>query len=135
MVLACDGIWDCVSNQEAATFIRKEIINNMPLKEICEKLMEHCLSDNTSSNAGLGCDNMTIEIVAFLNGKSLKEWYAHIRGGPIAKQDNQSTSEHQVSTELSSESRQYSKDELEQAPDLTSSLLQASSNDNKKESE
>lgn len=78
MVLACDGIWDCVSNQEAATFIRKEVAKNVPLKEICEKLMDHCLSDGTGG-AGVGCDNMTVEIIAFLNGKSEEEWYAAIR--------------------------------------------------------
>lgn len=133
MVLACDGIWDCMSNQEVATFIRKEVINGVPLKVICEKLMDYCLSDNTSSNAGIGCDNMTVEIIAFLNGKSEEEWYNSIRGeSTTTKQESSKESpERSVPSELTSESRQHTKEELQQAPDLTSSLLSSTNKENK----
>ncbi|KAI7906951.1 phosphatase 2C-like domain-containing protein [Cokeromyces recurvatus] len=78
IVLACDGIWDCMTNQEVATFVRKHVANNVPLKEICERLMDNCLADS-SNTGGVGCDNMTVEIIAFLNGKTEEEWYAKIR--------------------------------------------------------
>lgn len=41
--------------------------------------MEHCLAPDTHGAQGIGCDNMTILIVAILNGKTEEEWYAMIR--------------------------------------------------------
>lgn len=38
-------------------------------------ICEHCLAPDTSSAAGIGCDNMTILIVAILNGRTKEEWY------------------------------------------------------------
>ncbi|KAI8644576.1 phosphatase 2C-like domain-containing protein [Parasitella parasitica] len=78
MVLACDGIWDCLSNEQVAAYVRKHVANNVSLEEICEKLMDSCLADSTSTG-GVGCDNMTVEIVAFLNGQTEDKWYAKIR--------------------------------------------------------
>lgn len=47
--------------------------------EICETIMEHCLAPDTHGAQGIGCDNMTILIVAILNGKTEEEWYAMIK--------------------------------------------------------
>lgn len=41
--------------------------------------MEHCLAPDSHGAQGIGCDNMTIMIVAILNGKTQEEWYAMIR--------------------------------------------------------
>ncbi|KAI9263105.1 phosphatase 2C-domain-containing protein [Phascolomyces articulosus] len=73
-VIACDGIWDCMTNQQVADFIRSKIKEKVDLKTICENLMDECLADH-SDFGGVGCDNMTVIIVAFLQGKSLEEWY------------------------------------------------------------
>lgn len=158
MVLACDGIWDCLTNQQVASFIRKHVAQGIPLKEICEKIMDHCLADKTNTNS-VGCDNMTIEIVAFLNGRSEQAWYEKIKDavGPISDSDTTSTDESRYNgvgvgtykkssgdddeeeepdkkkhrgIELKSESRQYSVNELQNAPDLTTSLLSTANNDN-----
>ncbi|KAI8967923.1 protein phosphatase 2C 2 [Mycotypha africana] len=83
IVLACDGIWDCMTNQEVANFVRKNAANNVSLKEICEKLMDNCLADS-SNTGGVGCDNMTVEIIAFLNGKNEKQWFSRIRDSVAA---------------------------------------------------
>jgi len=71
------GIWDCMSSQEVITFVRKGISEQVPLDTLCEKTMDHCLASD-SGMTGVGCDNMTMLIVAFLNGKTLEEWYEHI---------------------------------------------------------
>ncbi|KAL1935260.1 hypothetical protein VTP01DRAFT_4400 [Rhizomucor pusillus] len=73
-VLACDGIWDCMSNQQVIDFIRAELAEKTPLDEICELLMDRCLAPD-SEVGGLGCDNMSVIIVGILHGKSLEEWY------------------------------------------------------------
>lgn len=77
LVLACDGIWDCMSSQEVITFVRKGIAEQVPLDTLCEMTMDHCLASD-SGMTGVGCDNMTMLIVALLNGKTLEEWYEHI---------------------------------------------------------
>lgn len=74
-VLACDGIWDCLSSQQVVDFIRLKVAEGKELTEIGEMMCEHCLAPDTSSAAGIGCDNMTILIVAVLNGRTQREWY------------------------------------------------------------
>ncbi|KAF9960238.1 Protein phosphatase 2C 2 [Mortierella alpina] len=77
LVLACDGIWDCMTSQEVVTYVRKGIADQIPLDVLCENTMDHCLASD-SGMTGVGCDNMTMVIVAILNGKTLEEWYEHI---------------------------------------------------------
>ena len=40
-------------------------------------MMDNCLASN-SETGGVGCDNMTMIIIGFLNGKSKDEWYEEI---------------------------------------------------------
>eukprot|EP01055_Gregarina_sp_Pseudo9_P000137 Gregarina_sp_Pseudo_9__136@NODE_1094_length_1881_cov_24_000000_g1023_i0_p1_GENE_NODE_1094_length_1881_cov_24_000000_g1023_i0NODE_1094_length_1881_cov_24_000000_g1023_i0_p1_ORF_typecomplete_len564_score143_28PP2C/PF00481_21/2_8e09PP2C/PF00481_21/5_8e51PP2C_2/PF13672_6/0_017PP2C_2/PF13672_6/5_9e10SpoIIE/PF07228_12/6_4e08_NODE_1094_length_1881_cov_24_000000_g1023_i0971788 len=72
VILACDGIWDCVSNQEAVDFVKDRLgdsANETKLSKICEELCDHCLAENPmDSEGGIGCDNMTC-IVVLLNEK------------------------------------------------------------------
>jgi hypothetical protein len=74
LVIACDGIWDCLTSQKVVSFIRHELSEKVTLKSACENLMERCLAKD-SELGGIGCDNMTVIIVAFLQGKTLDEWY------------------------------------------------------------
>ena len=71
------GIWDCMTSQEVITYVRKGISEKIPLDQLCEMTMDHCLASD-SGMTGVGCDNMTMVIVAILNGKTLEEWYEHI---------------------------------------------------------
>jgi protein phosphatase 2C family protein 2/3 len=73
------GIWDCLNSQHVVDFVRREVAQEKPLGQICEIIMEHCLAPDTHGAQGIGCDNMTILIVAILNGKTEEEWYAMIR--------------------------------------------------------
>jgi protein phosphatase 2C family protein 2/3 len=73
------GIWDCLNSQHVVDFVRREIAQEKPLGQICETIMEHCLAPDTHGAQGIGCDNMTILIVAMLNGKTEEEWYAMIK--------------------------------------------------------
>ena len=67
IVLACDGIWDVLTNQEVVTFVRSRIAQGMQPDIICEELMTRCLAPDCEMG-GLGCDNMTVIIVCFLMG-------------------------------------------------------------------
>ncbi len=102
--------------------------------------MDNCLADQTGTG-GVGCDNMTVEIVAFLNGQTEEEWYEKIKNevgsdsaSSVSSSDN-NNGEPELKKHrgmIQSESRQYSVNELKNAPDLTFSLVD---NDKKKEEE
>ncbi|KAK7203191.1 phosphatase 2C-domain-containing protein [Myxozyma melibiosi] len=74
IVLACDGIWDCLTSQQVVEFVRRGIAEKQDLQLICENLMDNCLA-SSSDGAGIGCDNMTVTIVGLLNGMTSEEWY------------------------------------------------------------
>lgn len=44
------------------------------LHEICELMMDKCVAPD-SDWGGVGCDNMTVLIVAILNGRTKEQWY------------------------------------------------------------
>ena len=86
LLLACDGIWDCMTSQQAVEFARKCIAEKVDLQEICELMMEECLAPE-SDMSGIGCDNMTVCIVALLQeGQTKEQWYDMI-ADRVAKND------------------------------------------------
>jgi len=86
VVLACDGIWDCLSSQQVVEVVRRGIHDRKSLVEISEAIVDVCLAPS-SGGSGIGCDNMSIVIVALLQGRTLEEWYDHIisKEGPVSK--------------------------------------------------
>jgi len=100
IVLACDGIWECLSSQQVVDFVRLKVSEGHALSDIVEMLCDHCLApdneppshqncgdlycsrcyyDEIDWNAtGIGCDNMTVLIVALLGGRTKEEWYAWV---------------------------------------------------------
>lgn len=57
VLVACDGVWDVMSNQEACAFVARELeATNGDAGIVCEKLLDACLAD---APHGHGTDNMT----------------------------------------------------------------------------
>lgn len=58
--------------------VRLLISEGKDLSEAAETICELCLAPDTESGAGIGCDNITILIVALLNGKTREQWRAWV---------------------------------------------------------
>lgn len=78
LILACDGIWDILTNEQAVQFVEQQALLGKTPKEICEALCDRCLAP-TTQGIGKGCDNMSA-IVVFLEKK-----YAELAGGAMAQ--------------------------------------------------
>ena len=59
VILACDGVWDVVDNQEAVNFVLKEIKKGTKASEIPRKLIDYSIKVKKSE------DNVTV-IIAFI---------------------------------------------------------------------
>ncbi|XP_045520590.1 probable protein phosphatase 2C T23F11.1 isoform X1 [Pieris brassicae] len=62
IVIACDGIWEVLSNEEVISFCRIRLLSGWEPPAVCEALMQRCLAPNCLTG-GLGCDNMTVLII------------------------------------------------------------------------
>ena len=63
IVLACDGVWDVLSNEDCCSLVAKTLRDtNNDVGLVCEAILDKCLAP---AAPGLGCDNMTIIVVQF----------------------------------------------------------------------
>ena len=72
IVLACDGIWDCVSNEEFIKQVAEDIAEKKPadtaIHNVVEGLLDRILATDTSE--GIGTDNMTAILIKLYNNES-----------------------------------------------------------------
>uniref|UniRef100_A0A183BZN0 protein-serine/threonine phosphatase n=1 Tax=Globodera pallida TaxID=36090 RepID=A0A183BZN0_GLOPA len=61
IIVACDGIWNSMTSQEACDFVL-ERIGTKSLKDIGADICEYCCAKDTTGD-GSGCDNETIIII------------------------------------------------------------------------
>lgn len=64
-VLACDGVWDVMDNQQVVDFVSARLGKGKKLSEIGSELLDECLAPDPKLTRGVGCDNMTILIGRF----------------------------------------------------------------------
>lgn len=70
LIIACDGIWDCMTSQQAVDHFKSRI---RPIKEdksfkiskVIEEMLDGILAKDVESSEGIGCDNMSCLIVRF----------------------------------------------------------------------
>lgn len=71
LIIACDGIWDCLTNQEACDYIKeqssilkKKAGSMFKCSFLNERMFEKIIADDIAASGGLGCDNMTSVIIS-----------------------------------------------------------------------
>ena len=63
VIVACDGIWDCMTNQEAVDFVRPRVQAGVALDTIVEQLFDRIIAADPKETQGIGGDNMTCIIL------------------------------------------------------------------------
>lgn len=66
LVLACDGVWDVMSNDELCDFVRSRLLVTDSLTSICNQVIDTCLYKGSR-------DNMSIVLVTFPGAPQVSE--------------------------------------------------------------
>lgn len=67
VILACDGIWDCLTSEECVVQTREALSRQpagQPVSKIIEEMFDRIIAQDILSSAGVGTDNMTCIIVS-----------------------------------------------------------------------
>ncbi|XP_057791417.1 probable protein phosphatase 2C 60 isoform X3 [Salvia miltiorrhiza] len=62
LIVACDGIWDCMSSEQTVDFVKQQLNSEKKLSVVCERVLDRCLAPASGQE---GCDNMTMILVQF----------------------------------------------------------------------
>ena len=71
VVIACDGIWECLSNIDVCNFIQEKLLSkdvqneNFKLSGILESLFDNICAKDLNVNSDVGFDNMSCIIIQF----------------------------------------------------------------------
>ena len=67
VIIGSDGIWECLTNQEACDFVRKRLKDNhdIQISKIIEEMLDSIVAEDLYNEKGVGCDNMTCFVIVF----------------------------------------------------------------------
>jgi serine/threonine protein phosphatase PrpC len=62
LILGCDGIWDCLTNEKAVEYVADRIERMTPT-QIGIEMLDEIISEDPRVTQGIGGDNMTIMVI------------------------------------------------------------------------
>lgn len=65
LIIACDGIWDCLSSNEAVDIVGDLLKKKEKVSQVIEDVFDRIIATDVASGGGIGCDNMTCIVVQF----------------------------------------------------------------------
>ena len=68
IIVACDGIWDCMTSQDSVNYVNERLKKKKSkesLAALVEEMLDSILASDVASSGGIGCDNMTCIIIEF----------------------------------------------------------------------
>lgn len=69
-MLACDGIWDVLTNEEAVAFVREGLQRHEQVSKVVEELLQRCLAKSPEE---MGTDNMSCLVCMFKAPQQIAE--------------------------------------------------------------
>lgn len=73
LIIACDGIWDCLTNEKAVSTFREKVISpstgkglKVKIGKIVGDVLDSILATDLGNAEGIGCDNMTCILIQFI---------------------------------------------------------------------
>ena len=67
-MMACDGIWDCVTSEEGIQQMRDALAKRKatePISGCVEELFDRIIATDILASGGIGTDNMTCIVIEF----------------------------------------------------------------------
>ena len=67
IIIGCDGIWDCKTNQEVCDFFADKFKKepNGKISKFIEELFNEIIAPDVYTDTGVGCDNMSCIVIQF----------------------------------------------------------------------
>ena len=63
MVVACDGIWDCLSSEACVNQVGELLKTKAKPSQVIEEIFDKIIATDVHAAQGIGCDNMTCVII------------------------------------------------------------------------